>query len=274
MERKVRSASFYLFITLGAVLVLGPVLWMVSASLMSRADVTSVPVNLLPPTWNWGNYLELFQDFNIGRYFVNSSVVAFFVVLLNLLFCSLVAYSLAKFRFPGRDVIFFSILATIMIPFVVIIIPLFSLARDFSLINSYIGLIAPFAMSGFGVFLMRQFILGIPDAYLEAARIDGASELWIFFRIILPLCKPALTTLAIITFTANWDEFLWPLIATTNAEYRTLPIGLAQFQAQYGNEWHLLMAGATVAALPLLALFVSLQGQFLNSGAGITGLKD
>ena len=145
--------------------------------------------------------------------------------------------------------------------------------RSLDWVDTYQGLIVPFTMSAFGIFLMRQFMLGVPDDYLDAARIDGASELGIFFRIVIPLSRPALVTLAIVTFVINWDEFLWPLVVTTTNNYRTLPIGLAKFLEAYDNEWHLLMAGAVVAALPLVLLFLVMQRRFLEGMAGLSGLK-
>lgn len=270
----IRSTGFYVVLTVGALLMILPVLWMVSASFMTRSDVLSTPVHLIPPVWQPQNYQEVFTDFNLGRYLMNSVIVTGSVVLLNLFFCSLVGYSLAKFDYPGKNLIFMFIMATIMVPFTVILIPLYLIVRSFDWINTYQALIAPFAMSAFGIFLMRQFIFSVPDDYIDAARIDGASELRIFFQIIMPLSRPAMITLAIITFVSNWDEFLWPLIVTTTDQYRTLPIGLAKFLDQYENQWHLLMAGAVVAALPVVLLFLAMQRRFLEGMAGLSGLKE
>ena len=268
-----RSLFFHAAMLGGGFLFIVPVLWMVSASFMTRGDVLDVPVNLLPPVWQPQNYIQIFVDFNIGLFFVNSIIVTGSVVLLNLLFCSLVGYSLAKFDYPGKNLLFLFIMATVMVPFAVIIIPLFLIVRSLAWVDTYQGLIVPFTMSAFGIFLMRQFMLGVPDDYLDAARIDGASELGIFFQIVVPLSRPALVTLAIVTFVINWDEFLWPLVVTTTDSYRTLPIGLAKFLEAYENEWHLLMTGAVVAALPLVLLFLVMQRRFLEGMAGLSGLK-
>jgi multiple sugar transport system permease protein len=268
------SVSRYLTLTLVAVIFVTPILWMLSASFMERSAVTASPVNLLPPIWRPENYTEIFTRFDLGRYFGNSLFVTGTVVLSNLFFCALTGYSLAKFRYPGRGLIFTFILATMMVPFNVILIPLYLLVRSFGWVDTYQGLILPYAMTAFGIFLMRQFIVSIPDDYIAAARVDGASELRIFVQIILPLSRPALITLAILTFVANWDEFLWTLIIIPSAEKRTLPLGLAQFLQQYGNEWHLLMAAAVVAALPVIVLFLALQKPFLNSLGGLSGLKE
>jgi multiple sugar transport system permease protein len=240
---------------------------------MTKADVLSTPVNIVPPVWQPQNYIQVFTDFKIGRYFMNSTIVTGSVVLLNILFCSLVGYSLAKFEYPGKNLIFFFIMSTVMIPFAVILIPLYLIVRSFGWINTYAGLILPFTMSAFGIFLMRQFIIDVPDDYIDASRIDGASELGIFFRIILPLSRPAVVTLAILSFVQNWDQFLWPLVITTTDQYRTLPIGLSKFLEAYQNEWHLLMTGAVIAALPLVIMFLTMQHRFLEGMAGLSGLK-
>ena len=267
------SVIFHVAMLVGGILFILPVLWMISASFMTRSDVLDVPVNLLPPLWQPQNYIQIFVDFNIGLFFKNSLIVTGSVVLLNLFFCSMVGYSLAKFDFPGKNLLFTFIMATVMIPFAVILIPLFLTVRSLGWVDTYQGLIVPFTMSAFGIFLMRQFMVSIPDDYLDAARIDGASEFVIFFRIVLPLSRPALVTLAIVTFVTNWDEFLWPLVVTTTDNFRTLPIGLAKFLEAYENEWHLLMAGAVVAALPLVTLFLAMQRRFMEGMAGLSGIK-
>lgn len=271
--KPIKTLLFYLFLTVGMIITILPVYWMFAASLMTLGDVFTTPVNLYPPEWRPQNYIDIFTEFNIGRYFLNSVIVTGSIVILHLIFCSIVGYSMAKFDYPGKNVIFAFIMATLMIPFAVILIPLYLIVRTFGWIDSYQGLILPFAMSPIGIFLMRQFIFGVPDDYIDAARIDGASELGIFFRIVLPLSRPAIITLAIITFVTNWDVFLWPLIVTTTDRYRTLPIGLAQFLQEYQNEWNLLMAGAVVAVLPVVILFLAMQRRFLEGMAGLSGLK-
>jgi multiple sugar transport system permease protein len=271
---RLRPILFYTGLSVVCFVFVAPVLWMVSASFMTRADITATPVNLIPPEWRPENYREIFTGgVRLGRYFANSVLVTTSVVILNVLFCSLTGYSLAKFRYPGRNLIFTSIMATIMVPFNVIVIPLYLIVRQLGWIHTYQALIVPFAMSAFGIFLMRQFIASIPDDYIAAARVDGASEPRIFLQIILPLARPAMTTLAILTFVQNWDEFLWPLVVVSGDDHRTLPIGLAKFLGQYENQWHLLMAGAVVAALPVVLLFLVLQRRFLESLGGLSGIK-
>jgi multiple sugar transport system permease protein len=268
-----RGILFYLALTLGLLVFVLPVLWMVSASFMTRQDILSAPVKLLPPVWRPENYLEIFADFNLGRYLLNSVFVTGSIVVLNVFFGSMVGYGLAKFDFPGKNLVFGFILATIMVPFTAILIPLYLIVRAFSWINTYQALIVPFGMTAIGIFLMRQFMLSIPDDYLDAARVDGASELGIFFRIVLPLSGPGMTTLAILTFVTYWDEFLWPLVVTTTDDYRPLTVGLAKFLEQYQTEWNLLMAGAVVAALPVVVLFLVLQRRFFAAMGSLSGLK-
>ncbi|MBV7332082.1 carbohydrate ABC transporter permease [Chloroflexi bacterium TSY] len=269
----IKTSIFYLLLTIGMAVIVLPVYWMFMASFMTLADVFDTPVNLYPPIWQPQNYITIFAEFEIGLYFRNSIVVTGSIVILNLLFCSSVGYGLAKFDFPGKNLVFMFIMATIMIPFAVILIPLYLIVRTFDWIDTFQGLIIPFAMSPVGIFLMRQFIISVPDDYMDAARIDGASELSIFWRIVLPLSRPAVITLAIITFVTNWDQFLWPLIITTTKYYRTLPIGLASFMQQFTNDWHLLMTSAVVAVLPVMLLFLVMQRQFLEGMAGLSGIK-
>ena len=273
-RRTLGRLIFYAGLAVVCFLFVAPVLWLVSASFMTLPDITATPIHLIPPRWQPQNYIEIFTGgVNLGRYFANSLLVTSSVVILNVLFCSLTGYSLAKFRYPGRDLIFGGIMGTIMVPFNVIVVPLYLIVRQFDWIDTYQALIVPFAMSAFGIFLMRQFIASIPDDYIAAARVDGASEPRIFFQIIVPLARPAMITLAILVFVQNWDEFLWPLVVISSDAHRTLPIGLAKFLGQYENQWHLLMAGSVVAALPVVVLFIALQRRFLESLGGLSGLK-
>jgi multiple sugar transport system permease protein len=257
----------------GAILFSMPIIYMVSASLMSAEELFSTSAQLFPSTFQWTNFAEVFGRFNFGRYLGNSIIVTGAVVLLNLVFSPMVGYSLAKFDFPGKNILFFFILATVMVPFTAILIPLFLIIRSLDWVNTYQALILPFAMSAFGIFLMRQFALAVPDDYLDAARIDGASEYRIYFQIVLPLLQPALITLAIIVFVAIWDEFLWMLVVTTGDNLRTLPIGLAKFVEQYTTRFELMMAGSVISAAPVVIVFLSIQQRFLQGMAGLSGLK-
>jgi multiple sugar transport system permease protein len=262
-----------LLLLAGAVVFSMPIFYMLTASLMSAEELFSTTTRLLPSVPQWGNFAEVFGRFNFGRYLANSVIVTTAVVLLNLIFSPMVGYSLAKFDFPGKSILFLFILATVMVPFTAILIPLFLIIRSLDWVNTYQALIMPFAMSAFGVFLMRQFSLAVPDDYLDAARIDGASEYRIYFQIVMPLLQPALITLAIIVFVAIWDEFLWMLVVTTGDALRTLPIGLAKFVEQYNTRFELMMAGAVVSAAPVVLVFLSIQQRFLQGMAGLSGLK-
>lgn len=272
-SRTLGSILGQLAVLAGAIIVSIPSLYMVSVSLMSSQDFFSTEVRLFPTAIYTQNYVEVFTVFNFGNYLNNSLIVTGAVVLLNLIFTPMVGYSLAKFDFPGKTVLLLFVLATIMIPFTAILIPLFLIIRSFGWVNTYLGLVMPFAMSAFGVFLMRQFILAVPDDYIDAGRIDGASELRIYFQIVVPLIQPALITLAIVVFVASWDEFLWMLVVTTGDALRTLPVGLAKFVEQYRTRYELMMAGSVVAAAPVVLVFLAVQRRFLQGMAGLSGLK-
>lgn len=258
---------------LGAIVFSLPAIYMVSASLMSSQELFSSQARLFPSTLQWSNYSEVFINFNFARYLMNSIIVTGSVVILNLILSPMVGYSLAKFDYPGKNVLLIFILATVMVPFTAILIPLFLIVRSLGWVNTYPGLIVPFAMTAFGVFLMRQFMLAVPDDYIDAGRMDGASEFRIFFQIVMPLVQPALVTLAIVVFVANWDEFLWMLVITTGGALRTLPIGLAKFVEQYTARYELMMAGSVIAAAPVVIVFLALQRRFLEGMAGLSGLK-
>lgn len=273
MKNRVGNILFHLAMLAGAVVISIPVLYMLSASLMNSQDMFATKVNLLPSAFRIENYVEVISKFNFGRYLGNSIFVTGSVVLLNLFFTPMVGYSLAKFDFPGKNILLLFVLATIMVPFSAILIPLFLIIRSVGWVNTYQALILPFAMSALGVFLMRQFMLSIPDDYLDAARIDGASEYRIYFTIVLPLVQPALITLAIVVFVANWDEFLWMLVVTNSDLLRTLPVGLAKFVEQYRTRYELMMAGSVIAAAPVVIIFLALQRRFLQGMAGLSGLK-
>jgi len=263
----------YVALLAGAIFVSLPTLYMVSASLMTSQDLFATEFHFFPTVLYVQNYVEVFANFNFSNYLQNSAIVTSAVVILNLIFSPMVGYSLAKFDFPGKAVLMLFILATVMVPFTAILIPLFLIIRTIDWVNSYPGLIMPFAMSAFGIFLMRQFLLAVPDDYIDAGRIDGAGELRIYFQIVLPLIQPALVTLAIVIFVGIWDEFLWTLVITTGDALRTLPIGLAKFVEQYRTRYELMMAGSVVAAAPVILIFVALQRRFLQGMAGLSGLK-
>lgn len=268
-----KKILFYLLMTIGMIIVVFPTIYMFSGSLMTLGQIFSTPIRLWPSEFHFENYREVFVRFDLHRYFFNSTLVAIAVIALNVFFCPLVGYSLAKFRFPGRELLFLFILSTMMIPFDVIVIPLFLVIHRFGWVDSYQAVIIPQAMTAFGIFLMRQFIRGTPDDYIDAARIDGCKEFQIFYRIIFPLSMPAITTLVILSFVATWNSFLWPLIVLTSDAKKTLPIALARFLSLYSQEWNLLMAASVIASGPVLILFAFLNKHFIEGMSGLSGLK-
>ncbi|HEY7594623.1 MAG TPA: carbohydrate ABC transporter permease [Actinophytocola sp.] len=268
-------ARVVLHVVLGAglVVMIGPFIWMALASFKTEGEIRADPPTFFPQNGTLDNYHTLFTRLDFPTYFTNSVVVAVVTTVGNLLFCSAAGYALAKLAFPGKRVLFLIVLGTIMVPSVVTMVPLFVLSSNLGLVNSLAGLILPFLAQAFGVFLMRQFILSIPDDLLEAARIDGASELRIYWQIVLPLCRPALATLGILTFLASWNNFLWPLVAATTEDKYTLPVALALYAiGQNQTRYDLLLAGSVIIVLPVLVVFLLLQRHFVR-GIATTGLK-
>ncbi len=255
----------YVVLTAGAALILLPFAYMLSTSLKSLNEVFATPIQWIPEELRWDNFTTPLREHPIGRYFRNSLIVAVSVTFLNLATCSLAGYSFAKFKYPGRDLMFGIVLATLMIPLASMIIPLFMVVKSLGWVDTYWGLILPAGTSAFGIFLMRQHMTTIPDDLLEAARLDGSSEIRTFLSIVLPMSKTALSSLAIFIFMWNWDSFFWPLLVTTNAEYRTLPLGIALFESSYGTNYPQLMAVALLAMLPVLAVFLVLQRNFIEA---------
>lgn len=256
-----------------ACLVLLPFYWMISSSLRTMDNMFSLPIQWIPDPVNWRSYVLAWQAQDFTRYFFNSGVVAIVITLGNLILCSLAGYSLTKFHYRGRSLMFILILSTMMLPLEVTMVPLFLIIKELGWQNSYQGLIVPFLVDGFGVFLMRQFMLSIPKDLIDSARIDGASELRIFWMIVLPLCKPALVALAVFTFREAWDMYIWPLIIITKDSLRTLPLGISLFMSSYGTSWDQLMAIAVLGTLPMILLFFFLQRAFIQ-GIAATGLKE
>ena len=254
-----------------ALIMLLPLLWLVSTALRSPEDnIFAFPPQFLPTLQN---FVSVWQQNPFGRYFLNSTIVAVLTVGLNLLFCSLAAYPLARLRFIGRDALFATIVATILIPFQIVMIPLYVLAVQLGLRNTYLGLILPFVASAFGIFLMRQAFLGVPKELEEAARIDGCSELGIWWNVMMPPTRPALVTLAIFVFIGSWSDFLWPLILLDQPEYYTLPLGVANLAGSFSLDWRLIAAGSVISIFPVLLLFVVMQRYIVptESGSGLKG---
>lgn len=270
--RVLRWTVFYVLLSAGAIVMILPLIWMLSASLKEPSQIFSVPIQWVPDPVRWQNYSEALSTAPFGRYFFNSIFIGTCTTTSVLFFSSLAGFGFAKYTFPGRNVLFILILSTLMVPFQVIMVPLYLLMRDFHWLNSYLALIVPGAMSAFGIFLMRQFILTLPDELFDAARIDGSGEFGTFLRLVLPLSKPPLAALAIFTFLDSWNSLLWPLIVVNDDDLRPLSLGLAEFQTRYGTSYHYLMAASVVAVIPVILLFVLLQKQFIQ-GIVLTGLK-
>lgn len=254
-------------------LMLTPLFWMVSTSLKPLAKVFELPIQWIPRPPQWHNYPDAWNRFPFGRYFINSFVVSTAVTVINVLLSGFAGYSLAKYRYFGQRALFIAILSTLMLPIEALMVPTFLVVKDLGWLNTYQGLIIPVVADGFGIFLMRQFMLHLPDSLIEAARIDGASELKTYFRIVVPLIWPAVLTLAIFTWRETWDAFVWPFIIITEDTLRTVPLGLQRFQEQYVTTYNEVMAISTLAMIPMLLLFFFFQRAFIQ-GIALSGLKD
>ncbi len=278
MQRTFRSTlwrNVWMYALLGAIaiLMLIPLAWLVGTSFKSPTeDIFQFPPRLFPEQWTIQNFVTVWQSHPFGRYLINSVIVSVLTVVLNLLFCSLAAYPLARLTFRGREVIFTAIVTTIMIPFQIVMIPLYVLAVQLGLRNTYLGVIFPAIASAFGIFLLRQAFQGVPKELEEAARIDGCSELGIWWYVMLPSIRPALLTLAIFVFIGAWSDFLWPLIVLDRPEYYTLPLGVASLAGTFSLDWRLIAAGSVISIAPILAFFVAMQRYIVPSEAG-SGVK-
>lgn len=269
---KARGPVYCVLALIGVVWIF-PFLWMALGSVKTQREILASPPKLLPEHATLENFTQWFQELNFGSYFTNSLVVAVIIVLGNIVFCSMVGYALAKMKFAGKNIVFGAVMVTLMVPSVATFVPLFVIVSNLGLSNTYAALILPFLTQPIGVFLMRQFIAGIPDALMEAARIDGAGELRIFFQIILPQCGPAMATLAILTFLSSWNNFLWPLVAAQTDDMYTLPVALSLYSTgQNATNYSVLLAGAVLIITPILLLFVFLQRYFIQ-GVAMTGIK-
>lgn len=262
----------YVLLTVGAIPMLLPFVWMVNSAFKPLPEVMRIPPTWIPAHPTVANFVAIFRQLPFGRYFLNSVLVAVLVVGGVLVVSATAGYAFSKFRFPGRDLMFIAMLASLMVPFQVRMIPLYLISIKLRLTDSLLGVAFPWLFDAFGIFLMRQFMQTIPSELIEAARIDGAGELRIFWRIVVPLTKPALAALGIFTLVGNWEEFLWPLIVTSSDATRTIPVGLQRFSEQYMSNIHWQMAGAVVAVAPLLIAFFFFQRQFIQ-GIALTGLK-
>lgn len=265
-------ALLYLVLILVAFVMLIPFVWMLSASLKLNKDVFTFPMKWLPADPQWVNYKTIWTKIPLGTFTFNTFKLTIIVTLLQVFTSSFAAYAFAKLHFKGRDALFLGYIATIAVPWQAYMVPQFMMMRSFHLNNTHLAIICLQAFSAFGVFLMRQFYEGIPDELCEAARIDGLSEYGIWRRIMLPLSKPAVSTLVIFTFVNTWNDFLGPLIYLTDTKLKTIQLGLRMFITQYSSDYNLIMAASVVSLIPVLIVFLSLQKYFVQ-GVATAGLK-
>jgi len=249
-----------------------PIVWMVSTSFQSGDKMYQLTTEWIPSVFHWENYPNGLSRSAFPLFFLNSFIVSGAVMIGNIIFCTLAGYGLSKYRFRGDKIILLLILSTLMLPMEVTLVPTFLVIRELNWLNTYQGIFAPLLIDAFGIFLMRQFMLRIPTDYIEAARIDGAGEFRILWKIIIPQCKPAIATMAIFSFRDSWDQFIWPLVVVSVDEYRTYPLGLVRFGEDYGNPPTEQMAIAVLATIPVFLIFWILQ-KSLRTGFTMSGLK-
>jgi multiple sugar transport system permease protein len=266
------TIAAYLVLSVFSIVMLFPFVWMLSSSLKDATQIFKLKLFPDAPTLDNYRYILFSESSKFPRWFLNSAIVAVCTTVSVLFFDSLLGYTLSKYRFPGKNIIFMLIVSTLMIPTEMLVIPWYAMARSLKWVNTYWGIMFPGMISAFGVFLMRQFMQTIPDDLIDAARVDGRGEFMIFLTVVLPLVTPALATLAIFNFIGNWNAFLWPLIAASKPRMFTLPVGLANFSGEAGSDWHYIMTGAAVAMAPLVAVFLLFQKQIVR-GIAMTGLK-
>ena len=272
---KVLRALLYIVIAVLGFAFIFPFLWMLISSFKLNRDVLAIPIQFFPPTWNWMSYVNVFTkfpDFNFPRFILNSLIVTTVAVLFCLFLSATAGYGFAKYKFKGNGVLFMIVLATIMISFEAIVVPLFILVRRLGMQNTYWGLIIPESLTAFGVFMMRQFFFSLPNDYIESARIDGASEYTIFGRIAIPMAQTALLALVIFHAQWVWNLLLWPLIVMSDPDMRVLPQGIALFKGGYNTPYPEQLAVSVIACIPLLLLYMFLSKYFVQ-GIAMTGLK-
>ena len=269
--KRIYKILLYCILVLYVIISIGPFIWGIITSLKPTSEVNNFNINLSQLSFK--NYMFILKKFPFGRWFVNSILVATVVTMGNILFNSMAGYALARISFPGKNIIFISILAMMMVPGQVVMVPTYMLLSKLEWINKYRGMTLPFLISLFNIFLMRQFFLSIPKSVEESAQLDGLGRFGIFFRIVLPMSKTALSTQFILTFTGNWNSFLWPsLLASTDNMY-TLPVGLNSFYGQYFQFWDQVMAGVMILSIPTIIVFLIFQKNFIQ-GIATSGIKE
>ena len=271
-RKRLNSALTYLVLGVVAVTMLIPFIWMVSTSFMTKLEVYQFPPKFIPDEFQWNNYKEALTLLPFARFFLNTVIITLGAVLGQLVVCSMAAYAFSRLRFRGRNKLFAFYLGTMMIPGIVTMIPAFLIIHAFGWINTYWAMITPAVNSVWGIFLLRQFFLTLPSELEDAARIDGAGDFTIYWRIVLPLSKPALATLAIFSFMTMWKDFLWPLIVTTRMEMRPVEVGIAMFHTIHSLNWPHQMAAAVAVMIPILLVFFFAQRYFIR-GIALTSIK-
>lgn len=267
-----RNIFIHLLLVIGSLLMIIPFLWMISTSLMTYAESMQVPPRIFPEKPQFSNFVEVFKSVNFTKYYINTIIMTAGRTIGQLFVCSLAAYAFARLDFKGKNIFFVLTLSVLMVPSQIVLIPSFVVMRELNWLNTFYALIIPGIFSAFGVFLLRQFFMTIPKELDEAAKLDGCSYFGIYWRIILPLSKPALIALSIFAIISTWNDFMWPLIMTDSDSMRVLSIGIASFQGQYTTQFPLLMSGVLLATAPMIMVFVFLQRYFIE-GIALTGSK-
>ena len=270
---KLQKVLFYGLLLLMTIIYMGPFLFSLSISFNADQDVFSWPIKLLPEDWTLDNYRRVWRDLPFGQWLLNSVIITLVQTITNVFFASLAGFAFARLDFPGKNILFAILLGSLMIPGIILLVPKFIILNEFSLINTYAGLMLPGLVTVVNIFLMKQFFETIPKDLEEAALIDGCSYFRIFWQIFLPVSKPALAAVAIYTFQGAWNEFMWPVIVTTTREMFTLPVGMAFLKNEFSVQWPLLMAGTILISLPTLAIFLIFQRYFVQ-GVASAGLKE
>lgn len=259
-----KKIILYIVLIITALVTIMPFIWMISASFMIDGEASVYPPSFFPSNFFWGQYKLLFTRLNVTSNFFNSLFLSVTITLISIFLNSMAGYAFAKFRFKNRDKIFNLLLSSMIIPAQVTMLPLFLMLKNFGLLNTYMAIIIPGLANIFGIFLIRQYVVSIPDSLIEAARIDGATEFQIYYKIILPLAKPILVTLGLFTFLGVWNDFLWPLIALTDNSMYTLPVALANLMGEHTKDPELMMAGAVITIIPVIVVFLVLQKYYIK----------
>ncbi len=254
----------YAVLIIVAIATVTPMLWMISASCMPSGQASNYPPQFFPTSFTFDHYTQLFSRLNVLKYFFNSLLLSVSVTLLSLVVNSMAGYAFAKYRFRGRDKLFGFLITSMVVPAQVTMLPLFLMLNKMGLVNTYWGVIIPGMAGIFGIFMIRQYALSIPDSLLEAARIDGAGDFRIYWSLVIPLCKPILVTLAIFTFMGTWNDFLWPLIVMTDDSMYTLPVALANLMGEHAQDTELMMAGSVITILPVMIVFAAMQKYYIR----------